>query len=64
MLPLINLALCCCSAELNRKANQGLRPFVDKLRKAKQAIDARGAEEGVVAVVLHYAGQYVDVPRG
>ena len=36
-----------CSAELNRSANKGLKPFVEKLRKAKKAIDARGAQEGM-----------------
>ena len=39
-----------CSAELNRKANQGLKPFVEKLRKAKKAIDARGAQEGTACI--------------
>ncbi len=42
-----------CSAELNRAANKGLKPFVEKLRKAKKTIDARGAREGTE--LLHAA---------
>lgn len=36
--------------ELGRKANKDLKPYVEKLRKAKKAIDQRGAQEGQAPV--------------
>lgn len=36
----------CCSDELNRKENSGLKNYVDKLAKAKKAIDSRSATVG------------------
>ncbi len=47
--------LCLRSSELNRKANKDLKPFVEKLRKAKKAIDARGAQEGTGNTPCLYA---------
>ena len=42
----VDMYLCSRSEELNRKENESLKPIVQKLQSAKNAIDAGNAKRG------------------
>ncbi len=44
----VDMCMCSCSEELNRKENESLKPIVQKLQSAKDAIDAGNAKRGRV----------------
>ena len=39
-----------CSEELRRPENKGIKPYIDKLKQAKKAIDEGGAAVGKLAL--------------
>lgn len=53
-----DMCMCSCSEELNRKENESLKPIVQKLQSAKDAIDAGNAKRGRFGCPLEHAAQH------